>query len=146
MTQWILALTSPAVGVAIAVWGFRRGDRADRLRMLFELQERYLAQRVRDGRRLIHIRLAGRGAEGVRRCTREDLTTIGYTLAIMNMIAISVESGLVEEKLVKASLGRSFASAVDAAAHYIDHVEQERGFRPYAYAQRLAAKFRAGPG
>ncbi|WP_330455831.1 hypothetical protein OIB37_02480 [Streptomyces sp. NBC_00820] len=144
MTTWILALSSPAVAVVIALWGFRRGDRADRLRMLFEIQERYLAQRARDGRRLIHTRLAGRGADGVRTCTREELTSIGHTLAVMNMIAISVESGLVEEKLVQRSLGRSFASAVDGAADYIDHVEHERGFRPYAYAQRLAAKFRAG--
>jgi hypothetical protein len=144
VTELILALTSPAVAVVIAVWGFRRSDRADRLRMLFEVQERYLAQRVRDGRRLIHTRLAGRGAEGVRLCTREDLTTIGYTLAIMNMIALSVESGLVEEDLVRRSMGRSFASAIEAAEHYLDHVEQEREFRPYAYAQQLAAKFRAG--
>ncbi|NUR60880.1 MAG: hypothetical protein HOV87_19780 [Catenulispora sp.] len=141
MTQVLLALTSPLVAIAITVWGFRRQDRASMLRMLFEVQERYLAPPVREGRRIIHTKIAATSG-GVTDCTREELSVVGYALAVMNTIAISVESGALDAGMLRGSLGRSYMQAVEAAAPFIDHVEKVRGFRPYPYAEKLAASFR----
>lgn len=142
MTAVILALTSPLVAIAIALWGFRRQDRVSMLRTLFEVQERYLAPQVREGRRLIHTKIAPPAAGAVLDCTREELSAIGYALAVMNTIGVSVESGALDAMMLHRSLGRSYMSAVEAAAPFIDHVEKVRGFRPYPYAEKLAASFR----
>ncbi|SRR5579884_672763 len=139
MAQIILSLTSPAVAVVIALWGFKRHDRTTSLRMLFEVQERYLAQRVRYGRKLIHTKLASE--RGLQECTPEELSTIGYALAVMNSIALCAESGQIDTELLRKSMGRSFAQAVAAAGPYFDYVEILRGFQVYPYARRLARRF-----
>ena len=139
----LLSLTSPIVAVAITVWGYRRQDRTAELGLLFDLQERYLAPQVRQGRKLIHTKIAPSGAAGVSECTAEELSAIGHALAVMNTIGLCVESGRVEESLVQQAMGNSFASAVNAATAYIDAIGTVRGFRPYPYAERLAARFTA---
>jgi hypothetical protein len=140
----LLQLISPLVAVVIAVWGFRRSTGADRLRAFFELQERYLAKEVRDGRRTLHQVVAGKSADEVAKLDRNDLNSIGYTLAVMNSIAIACAGRYVDVKLVSRSMGRSYNRAVIAAAPYIDHLETVRGYRPYLFAERLAAKLQQG--
>ncbi|MEU6287196.1 hypothetical protein [Streptomyces sp. NPDC046988] len=141
--QLVLSAASPLVAVVIALWGFRRRDRAAELEVLFELHERYLAQRVRDGRRLIHRKLAGRGEEGLRSCTAEELSTIGYTLAVMNTIALCCRSGRLDSRLLQQSLGQSYTRAVNGALSFIDSMETTRGVRPYPYAEWLVRHFSA---
>lgn len=142
----ILSLTSPVVALAIALWGFRRHDRAAELSMLFEMQERYLAPQVREGRKLIHLKIAGDIDEKRSACSREELSTIGYALAVMNTIALCAEIGQIDESLLLQSMGQSFKSAVRAAGSYIDQVAATRGYRPYPYAERLAERFDASLG
>ena len=137
----VIALVSPIVAVAIAWWGFRRHDRAAELNMLFEMQERYLAPQVREGRRLMHRKIAVGDDGGRSTCSQDELSKIGYALAVMNTIALCAESGQVDEKLLLQSMGQSFTSAVLAARPYIDDVAIRRGFRPYSYAERLAERF-----
>ncbi|MBL7492791.1 hypothetical protein I6A62_32870 [Frankia sp. AgW1.1] len=139
----IISLVSVLVAVVVAVWGFRSSSRSERLRMFFDLQERYLSEPVRVGRRLIHTAIAGNDHVIITDIPRETLSSIGYTLAVMNTIAICTEVGYVDEALIARSMGRSFATAVYAALPYIDHVESVRGFRPYPYAERFAARLRA---
>lgn len=141
----ILALSSPVVAVIIAWWGFRRGDRSDELKALFDMLDRYLTDRARDGRSLIHRKIAPGTGAGLATCSREELTTIGYALAVMNTIALCAESGQVNEKLLRETLGQSFATTVQAAKPFIDEVAATRGFRPYHYAERLADRFHEAP-
>lgn len=136
----LLALISPAVALALALWGYRRANRADQLRAFFEMHERYLDERVRAGRRLLHQRVAGRSVEQTASLDAEERRTIGFTLATMNALAIACEGGYVRRDLLERSMGRSYVSAVHAAKPYIDHLERVRGFRPYGYAERLAAR------
>jgi hypothetical protein len=138
---FILSLTSPLAALVIAVWGFRRHDRSAELSMLFEMQDRYLGPQVREGRRLIHLKIAPGTAESLESCTREERSTIGYALAIMNTIALCADSGQVSEALLRDSMGRSFASTMRAAQPFIDQVAAVRGFRPYPFAVRLAERF-----
>ncbi|WP_410594046.1 hypothetical protein [Amycolatopsis sp. lyj-23] len=135
----LLTLVSPLVAAAVAVWGFRRSTKADKLRAFFELQDRYLQADVRAGRRVLHQQIADRGHEEVAGLDRATLSSAGYALAVLNGIAIAVEGGYVERELIIRGMGRSFASAITAARPYIDYVEQVRGFRPYPFAERLSA-------
>ncbi len=134
-----LALLSPVVAVLVALFGFRRSTRADRLAAFFQLHERYLAPEVRSGRRLIYERVAGRPEADVAQLPGEVRAAIGYTLAVMNSIAIACEARYVDVAVVERSMGRSYSGTVSAARPYIDYIEQNRGFRPYIYAERLAA-------
>lgn len=143
LSVW-LSLISPAVALLIATWGFRRAGRADRLRAFFDLHERYLSAEVRAGRRLLHRSVAGRSAEQLDALDRRELDQIGYTLAVLNSIAIACAGGYVERRLVQESMGRSYSGAVRAAGPYLDLVQSQRGFRPYPYAEVLAAQIGEG--
>ena len=138
----ILALSSPVVAVIITWWGFRRGDRSEELKVLFDMLDRYLTDRAREGRSLIHQKIAPGTGTGIATCSHEEFTTIGYALAVMNTIALCAESGQVSEKLLRETMGQSFTTTVQAAKPYIDEVAATRGFRPYPYAERLAERFR----
>jgi hypothetical protein len=143
VTSIVLAVSSPIVAVFIAWWGFRRGDRSDELKILFDMLDRYLTDRARAGRSLIHLKIATTHEGGFAGCSEDELSTIGYSLAVMNTIALCVVSGQVSEILLRETMGLSFTSAVLAAKPYIDEVAATRGFRPYPYAERLADRFRA---
>ncbi|WP_327191158.1 hypothetical protein [Streptomyces xinghaiensis] len=136
----LVALISPVVAVVIAVWGFQRASRADRLRAFFEVQQRYLDAEVRAGRRMLHREIAGRESHQMSELPPEVSSRIGYALAVMNSIAIACDGRYVDTDLVARSMGRSYAGAVVAARPYIDYVEQQRGFRPYPFAEQLAQK------
>jgi hypothetical protein len=136
----LLALVSPAVAIMIALWGFRRSTRADKLQAFFEMQDRYLDSEVRAGRRVLHQKIGGRTVDEVASLDHAVLGEAGHALAVMNAIAIACEGNYVDRVLVAQSMGRSFSSAVTAAQPYIDYVEQIRGFRPYPFAERLAAR------
>lgn len=124
ISSLLLSLLSPLVAVVIALWGFRRSTRADRLRAFFELQDRYLASEVRAGRRILHQVVAGLLPEEIAKLDRQSLNGAGYALAVMNSIAIAREgSYYVDAELITRSMGRSFATAIAAAKPYIDHVE-----------------------
>jgi hypothetical protein len=140
MPTVLLSLISPVVAVIIALWGFRRSTRADKLRAFFEVQDRYLEADVRLGRRTLHTRIAGRPADEVAHLDPADLSRAGYALAVMNSIAIACDAGYVERDLISRSMGRSFVAAIGAARPYVDYLEQMRGFRPYPFAENLAAK------
>jgi hypothetical protein len=114
--------------------------------MFFDMQERYLSGPVRNGRKIIHVSIAGRSSDDIAASDLDDIATIGYALAVMNTIAICAEVGYIEERLLAQSMGRSYASAVSAARPYIDYVESVRGFRPYPYAERLAERLRNSAG
>ena len=135
----LLALVSPLVAVAIAAWGFRRSSKADRLKAYFEMHNRYLAPEVRLGRKYLHVHVAGRQADEVAALDDKTRSAIGYTLATMNAIAIACEARYVDRDVVLRSMGRSFARAMAAARPFLEHQEAARGYRPYAYAERLAA-------
>ncbi|MGW0520007.1 DUF4760 domain-containing protein [Crossiella sp. NPDC003009] len=143
LSVW-LSLISPAVAVLVAAWGFRRSTRADRLRAFFDLHERYLSAEVRAGRRILHQLVAGRSAEQLAELDRATLDRVGYTLAVLNSIAIACAGGYVDRKLVRRSMGRSYTSAVAAAQPYLDRVQAQRGYRPYPFAEALAAELREG--
>jgi len=136
-SDW-LALLSPVVAIIVALFGFRRSTRADRLAAFFQLHERYLAPEVRSGRRLIYERVAGRPEADIAQLPEEVRAAIGYTLAVMNSIAIACEARYVDIAAVERSMGRSYSGTVHAACPYIDYLAQNRGFRPYIYAERLA--------
>jgi len=133
----LLVLASPTVAVLIAMWGFRRSSRADRMSAFFRLHDQYLRPEIRAGRRIIHQRIAGRTPDELAALSDEDRATVGYALAVMNSIAIACEAGYVDLAVVDRSMGRSFRAAVRAAGPFIDLVEAHRGFRPYGYAERL---------
>ncbi|WP_026421946.1 DUF4760 domain-containing protein [Actinokineospora inagensis] len=128
----VVSLLSPLIAVVLALWGFRRTSKADRLKAFFELQERYLAPEIRDGRRLVH-ELDGEPDP-------DTAAKISHMLAVLNSIAIAVEGGYVDGKLVAQSMARSYSSAVHAAKPYIDHLESVRGYRPFPFAERLAGE------
>jgi len=134
--QVLVALLSPIVAVIIAAWGFRRSRRTDMLGQFFDVYDKYLTEQVRKGRRIIHASAGGVGL------SPGDASAVGYTLAVMNSIAVCCESKYVDVDLIAKSMGRSFCSAMDAAAPIIDSMSAERGFRPYGYAERLAARLR----
>lgn len=136
----LLALTSPLVATAIAVWGFRRANRADRVRVFFDLYQRYVAPEQRGGRRLLHAQLTGRSPEELRTLPVELRDQIGATLAALNAIAIACEGGHVDLTMIADSMGRSYCGAVTAAKPYIDHLQEQRGYRPYQFAERLARR------
>jgi hypothetical protein len=142
----LLSLISPAVAIAIALWGFRRSRRADKLRAFFESYDRYLAPEARTGRREIYQSVAGRSEGEVAALSREIMTCVGYALAVMNSIAIACDGGYVDRQLIVQSMGRSFTFAVVAAKPYFDYVERVRGYRPYPFAERLAASLVAEGG
>jgi hypothetical protein len=137
-SDW-LALLSPVVAVLVALFGFRRSTRADRLAAFFQLHERYLAPEVRSGRRLIYERVARRSEADIAQLPEEVRAAIGYALAVMNSIAIACEARYVDVAAVERSMGRSYSGTVNAACPYIDYIEKHRGFRPYIYAERLAS-------
>jgi hypothetical protein len=136
----LVALLSPAVAIVIAMLGFRRASGADRLKAFFEMHERYLGANIRAGRRLLHQQIAGRSRHEIAALDSGVRDTVAHTLAVMNSIAIAVEAGYVDRKVVAESMGRSFSAAIIAAKPYIDHLEDVRGFRPYGYAERLAKR------
>lgn len=143
----VLALVSPLVAVVIAVWGFRRSSRADRLKAFFEMQNRYLAPEVRLGRKYLHVHVAGRSAQELAALDPPVRSAVNYTLAVMNSIAIACEAGYVDRDVVVKSMGQSFARAMAAAKPLLDLQAETRGFRPYTYAETLAAAVgpRRGP-
>ena len=134
----LLALVSPLVAIAIAIWGFRRSTRADKLEAFFRMFERYLAPDVRMGRQLVHRQISGRSVEEIEALDQSIRTSVGYSLAVMNSIAIACEAKYVDSDVVARSMGRSFATTMAAAGPYVDYLEKVRGFRPYPYAERLA--------
>ncbi|GAA4923803.1 hypothetical protein HD597_011198 [Nonomuraea thailandensis] len=134
----LLSVVSPIVAIAIAVWGFRRSTKADRLRAFFEVQDRYLAPSVRDGRRVLHQDVADLRPHEVAALDKASLSSAGYALAVMNSVAIACEGGYVERELILRSMGHSFVRTLNAARPLIDHVEKLRGYRPYPAAERLA--------
>ncbi|GIJ79812.1 hypothetical protein SAMN05443287_102613 [Micromonospora phaseoli] len=136
----MLALFSPFVAITIAVWGFRRANRADRVRAFFDLYQRYISPEQRRGRRLLHAQLSGRSTEELAALNQEVRDQVGVTLATLNAIAIACEGGYVDVAMVEKSMGRSYSSTVMAAKPYLDHVEGQRGYRPYPYAERLAQR------
>jgi hypothetical protein len=139
--MWVIifSLVSPLVAIFIALWGFRRSSRVDRVRIFIDMQERYLSERVRDGRREIHSAVKSLTAAEVAQLPSSALSNVGYALAVMNTVGICWQYGYLDEKLLIVSMGRSFRNAVEAARPFIDHSERVRGFRPYAYAERFAA-------
>src|SRR5689334_5835601 len=96
----LLTLVSPAVAIVVALWGFRRSTRADRLRAFFEIQDRYLADDVRAGRRHLHQSISGRSVSDVAKLEPSVRITVGHALAIMNSIAIACEGRYVDRTLV----------------------------------------------
>ncbi|MDU0294925.1 hypothetical protein [Saccharothrix longispora] len=137
-TNVIFTLVSPAVAVLVALFGFRRSTRADKIRAFFEMYERYLTAETRAGRRALHQHIRGKSAESLTQVASSSLSSAGYALAVMNAIAIACEGKYVDTRLIALSMGRSYVSAVKAASTYIDWLESVRGFRPYPYAERLA--------
>ena len=143
MAPVLLTILSPAVAIVIALWGFRRSTRADKLRAFFEIQDRYLAGEVRAGRRTLHTLVSDLSIGEVAQLATADLSRVGYALAVMNSIAIACEAGYVERDLISRSMGRSFITAIQAARPYIDYLAERQGFRPYPYAEKLAAELGA---
>ena len=141
LAGWI-ALISPVVAILIAFFGFRRSKRADQLAAFFQLQEKYLASEVRVGRRLIYEQVADRPESEIASLSEDVRNVVGYTLAIMNSIAIACEARYVDQTVVARSMGRSYSGGVAAAKPFINYVEKVRGFRPYGYAERMAASMR----
>jgi hypothetical protein len=139
-----LAAVSPAVTLLIALWGFQRTTRADRLKMFLDLQERYLSEPARGGRQLIHQRLPGLDASSYGSLDDDERSHIHHALAIMNTIAIACESRHIDYVMVVRTMGRSFASAIAAARPYIEHQAVARGYPPYQYAVRVADRIAAG--
>jgi hypothetical protein len=133
-----VALISPAIAILIALFGFRRSKRADKLRAFFDLYERYLSVEHRQGRKTIHTRIKGLDHSEIAGLDSSVLSSVGHTLAVMNAIGIACQGGYVDASLVANGMGRSFAHAIEAARPYIDHVESIRGYRPYPFAERLA--------
>lgn len=136
----VVSLVSPVVAVIIAVWGVRRSLRSERLKVFFEMQDKYLSERARHGRRLIYTRISADDPEATSRMTVEDRSTIGYALAVMNAIAVCSDLRYTDERLMAAAFGRSYLRAIRAARPYIDQVESERGFRPYKHAERFGER------
>lgn len=139
----VLSLVSPVVAIVIAAWSFRRTGKADRLKAFFEVHNCYLSPEVRAGRRLIHHLTIDPETGDLKEIDRSTKSSIGYTLAVLNSIAIACEGRYVDQALVEKNMGRSFTSTVHAARPFIDSVEQERVYRPYPAAERLAAQFRS---
>jgi len=139
----ILVFVSPAVAVLIALLGFRRSNKADRLAAFFRLHEQYLKPEVRSGRKILHHAFSGDSPTGYSGMSAEERSAAAYTLAMMNSIAIACSAKYVDRAMVEQSMGRSFASAIAAARPFIDELERQRGVRPYGYAERLAATMRA---
>jgi hypothetical protein len=140
----VLVFVSPAVAILIALLGFRRSTKADRLEAFFKLQEQYLKPEVRAGRKLLHEKFSGRSPEEMPDLTDDERDRVGHALATMNSIAIACAAKYVDVQVVQRSMGRSFVAAMTAAEPYIDELERRRGFRPYGYASRLAASL-SGP-
>lgn len=134
----LLSLISPAVAVIIALWGFRRSRRADKLRAFFEIHERYLSHEARAGRRVLHTLVAGRLADEIAQLDRPTQSNAAYALSIMNSIAIACEAGYVERDIIARSMGQSYITAIQAARPLIDYLEHVQGFRPYPFAESLA--------
>lgn len=107
------------------------------------MHERYLEADVRSGRRILHQQIANSSAGDIAAMDKNTRMAVGYTLAVMNSIAIACEARYVELRVVDQSMGQSFARAMAAAKPYLDHMEEVRGFRPYVYAERLAARIEA---
>ncbi|GIF75729.1 DUF4760 domain-containing protein [Asanoa siamensis] len=135
-----VAVLSPVVSLCVAVWGFRRTTRADRLKMFLDLQERYLASSARAGRRVMHQCLPGLTEETFDQLTEEQRRDLHHALAVMETIAIAWEAGHVEQSIILNAMGRSFSSAMHKSRSYIDYQAGLRGFRPYPRASRLAGE------
>ncbi|MFC5061958.1 DUF4760 domain-containing protein [Actinomycetospora atypica] len=134
-----VSIVSVLVTLSLAVWGFRRTSNADQLRAFSVVHDRYLEERVRIGRRAIHQHVASGGKATLSDEMRSNMT---YALAVMNSVAVSCDTGFVDQKLIARTMGRSFVSAVDGARWFIDESEQVRGYRPYGYAEQLADQLR----
>ena len=135
-----LALISPLVAVGILVVTLTKSSRSERTRVLFELQERYTSSPCRAGRSLIHSQVSGRSPEEVADLDRTMRDSIGRALAIMNTIAICVQAGYCDQRLLFFSMGRSYVLTVKAARVWLDVGERVRGFRAYEQAERLAGQ------
>ncbi|SNT29934.1 hypothetical protein SAMN05421812_104338 [Asanoa hainanensis] len=133
-----VAVLSPVVSLCVAVWGFRRTTRADRLKMFLDLQERYLASAARAGRRVMHRRLPDLKPETFDQLTEAERGDLHHALAVMETIAIAWDAGHVEQSMILNAMGRSFSSAIRKSGPYIEDQAALRGFRPYQRACRLA--------
>jgi hypothetical protein len=58
----------------------------------------------------------------------------------MNTIAICVQAGYCDQRLLFFSMGRSYVLTVKAARVWLDVGERVRGFRAYEQAERLAGQ------
>lgn len=137
-----LAVLSPVLSLGIAVWGFRRTTRADRLRMFLDLQERYLAASARAGRRLMHQRLPALTPDTFDQLSPAERGDLHHALAVMETIAIAWEGGHVDQSLILNAMGQSYASAIQKSQPYIDYQAEVRGFRPYQRSARLARELK----
>jgi hypothetical protein len=135
-----VAVLAPLVTFCIAVWGFRRTTKADRLRMFLDLQERYLSPAARTGRRLMHRRLPSLTPETFGNLTEAERGELHHALAIMETIAIAWDAGHIERSMILNAMGRSYSSAMRKSQAYIDYQAAVRGFRPYQRAARLATE------
>lgn len=140
------AVSSPLVAVTIFLITLRRTSRLDRIRNLFEMQERYTSEACRTGRRAIHRDVSGRAPEEIAALRTETVGQIGAALAIMNTIAICVQAGYCDRRLMYRSMGRSYVSTLRAAQPFLDRAAQVRGYRAYGYAEELARRLEAGYG
>ena len=137
-TPIYVAVLSPVVSLCVAVWGFRRTTKADRLKMFLDLQERYLAASARTGRRLMHRRLPALTPETFGELTEAERGDLQHALAVMETIAIAWEGGHVDQSMILNAMGRSYSSAMRKSQSYIDYQAAVRGFRPYQRAARLS--------
>ena len=132
-----VAILSPVVSLAVAVWGFRRTTKADKLKMFLDLQDRYLGASARAGRRLMHQRLPELKPETFGQLTTEERTDLHHALAVMETIAIAHEGGHVDQVMILNAMGQSYSSGIRKSQSYIDYQAAARGFRPYQRAARL---------
>lgn len=138
MWTGLASVLSPLVAVVIFVITLRRTSHSDRIRILFEMQERYTSEACRTGRRAIHQHVSGRAPEEIASLREETVKQVGAALAIMNTIAICVQAGYCDKRLMYRSMGRSYVSTLRAAQPFLDRGAQIRGYRAYGHAEELA--------
>src|SRR4029453_14246216 len=96
----VLVFVSPAVAILIALLGFRRSTKADRLEAFFKLQDQYLKPDVRAGRKLLHDKFAGRSPEEIANLPEDHRARGGHPLLAMNSIAIACAAKYVDVQVV----------------------------------------------
>jgi hypothetical protein len=142
--QAILATLSPTVALVVFAVTFSNQRRSERIRILFDMQERYVKDSCRAGRKMIHSHVAGRKSMELEDLDPFIRKQIGDTLAVLNTIAVCVLSGYCDRRLVRQTMGRSFVGTMLAAGPYLDFAEKQRGFRAYSQAEQLARRLAQG--